>query len=328
MYSQTRFQELSLAAKWTIGLFGAVGIAAGLFSLALQPTITPIRVLLLLTVAVLGARSKVNLFRNSSISFLTAVVLLAVISEGPAVAVLVAVFGVTVQTFLPSKRLVLHQWVFNTGMIAMTVLLTWWTYHLLSGALPLATMSAQMTATVFASFVYFLCNSISVSLIVALTEGLSMIEIWSSHFLYSAPSFLIAGMLSLGVIGLAGAYSLTLLAGLISVIGLACRVESGRADRPFHRPLNQTARAVFPQAAFLSCSSFGIRCVAAGGGFVRTAFGSFAKGTIQFHDISAFPIARTFTTEYGDFPLQRAFWTRQRRCSKQRSETLCLPSRS
>ena len=107
-----------------------------------------------------------------------------------------------------------------------------------------------------------------------------------------------------------------------------CRVESGRADRPFHRPLNQTARAVFPQAAFLSCSSFGIRCVAAGGGFVRTAFGSFAKGTIQVHDISAFPIARTFTTEYGDFPLQRAFWTRQRRCSKQRSETLCLPSRS
>ena len=56
--------------------------------------------------------------------------------------------------------------------------------------------------------------------------------------------------------------------------------------------------------------------------------GSFAKGTIQVHDISAFPIARTFTTEYGDFPLQRAFWTRQRRCSKQRSETLCLPSRS
>ena len=48
----------------------------------------------------------------------------------------------------------------------------------------------------------------------------------------------------------------------------------------------------------------------------------------KFHDISAFPIARTFTTEYGDFPLQRAFWTRQRRCSKQRSETLCLPSRS
>ncbi len=231
MHSQTRFQELSLVAKWTIGLFAAAGIAAGLFSLALQPTITPIRVLLLLTVAIAGARSKVNLFRNSSISFLTAVVLVAVISEGPAVAVLVAVFGVTVQTFLPSKRLVLHQWVFNTGMISLTVLLTWWTYHLLSGTLPLATMSsetmssetmsAQMTATVFASFVYFLCNSISVSLIVALTEGLSMFEIWSNHFLYSAPSFLIAGMLSLGVIALTGTYSLMLLAGLISVIAIA-----------------------------------------------------------------------------------------------------------
>ena len=37
-----------------------------------------------------------------------------------------------------------------------------------------------------------------------------------------------------------------------------CRVESGRASPPFHRPLNQTARAVFPQAAFLSCSSHGV----------------------------------------------------------------------
>ena len=56
-----------------------------------------------------------------------------------------------------------------------------------------------------------------------------------------------------------------------------------------------------------SLSAFQCRCVAAGCGFIRTAFGSFTKGTIQVHDISAFPIARTFPTEYGDFPLQRAF---------------------
>ena len=42
------------------------------------------------------------------------------------------------------------------------------------------------------------------------------------------------------------------------ITGVRCRVESGRAGLPFHRPLNQTARAVFPQAAFLSCSWHGV----------------------------------------------------------------------
>src|SRR5262245_35948128 len=35
----------------------------------------------------------------------------------------------------------------------------------------------------------------------------------------------------------------------------ACRVGGGRAVWPCLRPLDQTARAVFPQAAFLRCSS-------------------------------------------------------------------------
>ena len=67
-----------------------------------------------------------------------------------------------------------------------------------------------------------------------------------------------------------------------------CRVESGRADRPFHRPLNQTARAVFPQAAFLSCSSFGIRCVAAGGGLFVPRLG------LSLRELSKFTISPRF----------------------------------
>ena len=45
---------------------------------------------------------------------------------------------------------------------------------------------------------------IFVSLIIALSKGASIVHLWSTHFLHSAPSFLIAGLLSLGVIGLAG----------------------------------------------------------------------------------------------------------------------------
>ena len=220
MNPEVTFQKYPWLAKWTIGLFVAAGIAAGALSISLQESFEITRMLVLLAVAAAGARSKVTLHRGATISFLTAVVLFAVISEGPAVAVLTAVCGVTIQTWLPSRKVPLHQIVFNAGMIAVTVMLTWLTHHMLSDALPLATMSAEMTATVFASFVYFLSNSIFVSLIVAATQGVSMLQIWSGHFVYSAPSFLIAGMLALGVMGLTSANSLTLLAALLSVIGL------------------------------------------------------------------------------------------------------------
>ncbi|HLH32140.1 MAG TPA: hypothetical protein VKY31_13130, partial [Terriglobia bacterium] len=159
---------------------------------------------LLFALAVVCARAKVNLYRGSTISFLTCVVILAVIREGPAVAMLVGIAGVTVQTFFPSRKLVLHQLAFNIGMIALTVLATWSTYHLLVGRPGIETLPTELTATILASFMYFLGNSISVSLIVSLSQGAPMLHLWSTHFLHSAPSFVIAGLVSLGVVGLAG----------------------------------------------------------------------------------------------------------------------------
>lgn len=203
MKPQARFKTLPLAARMTVILFGIMGLAAILYACAWQKTFALSHVLVLSAMAVLCARAKVNLYRGSTISFLTCVVLLAVIHEGPAVAVLVAVGGVTAQTFLPKKRLVLHQAAFNAGMIALTVLATWSTYHFLTSGPGLDTLPAEVMATILASFMYFLGNSISVSLIVSLSQGASMLHLWANHFLHSAPSFLIAGLLSLGVLGLA-----------------------------------------------------------------------------------------------------------------------------
>ena len=73
-----------------------------------------------------------------------------------------------------------------------------------SGTHGLATLPGEVAATILASFMYFLGNSVFVSLIIALSKGASMVHLWCTHFLHSAPSFLIAGLLSLGVIGLAG----------------------------------------------------------------------------------------------------------------------------
>lgn len=221
MNPATSFKSLPFAARCTIVLFGTAGIGAALVAIACQPALAPGRMLLLLVIAAASARAKVNLFKGSTLSFLTSVVLLAVIKEGPAVAVLLGVCGVTIQTLFPSRKLVVHQLAFNAGMIALTVTATWWTHHLLAEVQPLDTFSAEMIATVLASFMYFLGNSISVSLIVALTKGMSMFHIWSHHFLYSAPSFFIAGLLSLGVIALAATQSFFILAALIAVISLA-----------------------------------------------------------------------------------------------------------
>jgi hypothetical protein len=201
--AQVSFKSLPTAARVTVILFGIMGLAAILYAFIWQTAFTPSHVVALLAVGMACARTKVSLFRGSTVSFLTCIVLLAVIHEGPAVAVLVAIGGVTVQTFFPRKRLVLHQLAFNIGMIALTVLATWSTYHFLIGTHSVYRFPAEVTATILASFMYFLGNSIFVSLIVSLSQGASVVHLWLTHFLHLAPSFVIAGLVSLGVIGLA-----------------------------------------------------------------------------------------------------------------------------
>ena len=218
MKPQLSFKALPLAARLTVILFGMAGLAALLYAISSQPSFAPSHVLLLFVIAIVSARTKVNLYRGSTISFLTCVVLLAVMREGPAVAVLLGVCGVTVQSMFPSKKVVLHQLAFNAGMIALTVTATWWTHHLLARQTNLNTLPAELTATVLSSFMYFLGNSISVSLIVSLSQKISILHIWSQHFVYSAPSFLIAGLLSLGVMGLTTQF---LLIGIALVGALA-----------------------------------------------------------------------------------------------------------
>jgi hypothetical protein len=212
------FNSLPLAARRAILMFGVAGLIAAVYTFLYQPTLSPERILVLLALAAVTARAKVKLYKDTSLSFLTSVVLLAVITQGPAVAVAVAVFGVTVQSFWPKRRLVLHQAIFNAGMISVTVTATWWIHHVLTAALPLPQLSAETTATVLASFTYFLGNSVSVSLMVALSKGMSMFQVWATHFMYSAPSFLIAGMLSVGLIALAGSASLWIIAAVIPVV--------------------------------------------------------------------------------------------------------------
>src|SRR5215831_9836317 len=221
MKAKTEFTSLPLAARCTIVIFGIAGLAAVLYTMAFQPSLASSRIFLLLAIAAGTARIKVNLFKGSTLSFLTSVVLLAVIHEGPAVAVLVGLCGVTIQSVFPSRKVVLHQLAFNAGMIALTVTASWLTYHALISTHVLESMSSKIIATMLASFTYFLGNSISVSLIVALSKGMSVFNISFHHFLFSAPSFLIAGLLSLGLIVIVSSSNLLMITSWLSPILIA-----------------------------------------------------------------------------------------------------------
>ena len=63
-----------------------------------------------------------------------------------------------------------------------------------------AGLLGQVLGIIAASLTYYAGNSLSVSLMVAVTECKSMFQVWFDHFLLAAPSFLSAGLLSLVVV--------------------------------------------------------------------------------------------------------------------------------
>src|SRR5437016_12979496 len=221
MKTQSTFTTMPAAARFAIVLFAITGLAAVAYAMIFQMGFAPVRLFLLMAAATAFAKAKVKLYKASTISLLTSVVLLAIVMDGLAAALIVAVFGVTVQVAVPTKKLVLHQLIFNLGMIATTVTATWYTHESLAGVRTANPLSTEAMATLMASFVYFLGNSISVSLIIALTKKMSMAEVWLKHFMCTAPSFLLAGLLSLGVVALISSQSVLIAAALVAAVSLS-----------------------------------------------------------------------------------------------------------
>ena len=217
MKTESTFSTMPAAARLAVLFFALLGFGAMAYAAVFQMGFAPGRLLLLMAGAAVCARAKVRLYKTSTISLLTSVVLLAVIKEGLAAALIVGIFGVMVQTVVPSKRLVLHQLAFNFGMIAVTVCATWFTHQSLTATRIAGPVSTESMATLLASFVYFLGNSLSVSLIIALSKKVSMAEVWLKHFMFAAPSFLLAGLLSLGVVALMSSPSFATVVSLVAV---------------------------------------------------------------------------------------------------------------
>ena len=218
MISGGSFKTLPFLARLIIVLFGAAGLASISFAFWFQPDFSPARVLTLLVVAAGSAGYKAKLCRETTISFLTAVVMIGIITDGPVVSILAAICGVTVQTLPSSTKLAFHRLTFNVGMTAFTVAAAWWTHHTVTAAsYSLDTASVEVAATVLASLVYFLASSIAAALIVSTTQRISVAQIWIQYFMHSAPSFVLTGLLALGIMGLMAAHLLLIPIALVIV---------------------------------------------------------------------------------------------------------------
>ena len=192
---KAQFKSLPPAARLAVAVFGMVGLLLLIVSTRWAGQLDAAHFGLMLFLAVVTAHAKVRLIGGSSLSLLTTVVLMSVMMLGAEAAVLVSVCGVYVQTAFPRRRCIPHHIVFNIGMIALTVLVAGKAYHWMVRGFHPFTFD-ELVGSLVASLIYYLGNSLCVSLIVALSTRRSMFRLWHDNFLYTAPLFFLAGLLA------------------------------------------------------------------------------------------------------------------------------------
>ena len=90
MKNQSTFSTMPLTARFAIALFAILGMTSALYAVTTHMGFAPGRLFLLMAAATVCAKAKVKLYKTSTISLLTSVVLLAVVMEGLMAALIVA----------------------------------------------------------------------------------------------------------------------------------------------------------------------------------------------------------------------------------------------
>jgi signal transduction histidine kinase len=128
--------------------------------------------------------------------------------------------GVVVQSSFPWQRRLPHRIFFNMGMVGLTVTFAGLGYHSIVRTVQ-PSASEQIAGILAASFIYYICNSTFVSLIVSLTSETSIWKMWYTNFLYTAPAFLVEGLVSFAALRLATVIQFGVLAAVIPMLALS-----------------------------------------------------------------------------------------------------------
>src|SRR5439155_1356440 len=108
---------------------------------------------------------------------------------------------------------------FNLGMIVLTTWLSSAAYYKVAQNIHAVGID-RLTGALVASIVYYLGCSVCVSMIVGLSGKKSILRLWHDNFLYTAPSFVVAGLLSFLVSEFIGSERATLLLVVAPVLYL------------------------------------------------------------------------------------------------------------
>ena len=120
--------------------------------------------------------------------------LMALMLIGPNEAMLVALAGAWTQcTFRVQRRYPPYRTAFNLAAEAITIQTTGAVYAGLGGYASAAMLTTVPKAVVAAIITYFLVNSSIFAIVIALSGRQRIWRVWNENFLWSAPSFMVAG---------------------------------------------------------------------------------------------------------------------------------------
>src|SRR5215471_5205000 len=195
--SDLRFAALPVAARVYVG---TVLLAGAVTAVTFFPTSIhrPILFGLLLLAGFVTSTWKVNLplplSNGSTLSVSYAADLMSMLLLGPQQAMLVAMTGVWAQCArAPKRHYPIYRTLFSIAVIALTIRAIAMTYAVLNGAPGPESLPGLATPLLAVITVYFVMNTGLVTLAVSLTTHQPTWPLWRDNFLWSAPSFIVAG---------------------------------------------------------------------------------------------------------------------------------------
>jgi diguanylate cyclase (GGDEF)-like protein/putative nucleotidyltransferase with HDIG domain len=130
----------------------------------------------------------------STLSMNYVFIIAGLLDLGLAGGILIGIVGVLCQTFLKARdNPRWHHLIFNLSAISLSVIAS----GLCLGNPVLQSLDRfNVCAIVTASLAYFLVNTLILSVIIALTTGKEIISVWKESFLWTAPQYLVGGVIA------------------------------------------------------------------------------------------------------------------------------------
>ena len=191
---------LSIQTKLFVGVTACFGVVALGYALSHWQSHDLVRFFCYLAVAVLASGLKVQLpgiDGTMSVNFLF--ILLGVMELSLPETLVIGCTATLVQSVWQTrKRLDPVKVVFNVaGMMANASALTYLTFHWLSSRFG----SNKPILLMVAALVFFLANTLPISVVIALTEGKSSSKVWQECYFWSFPYYLV-GAAAVGLVGI------------------------------------------------------------------------------------------------------------------------------